>query len=227
MPLTLLLKQMLPGLLPLFVFIAVDEIYGTEIGLYTALAFGLAELVFTRIREKRYDGFILFDTAFLVVLGGVSILLENAIFFKLKPAAIELVMCVILGAAAARPEILLHAMRERYMKNMEFNVTEQGIKSMRRMMTLLASVFLLHTALTVYAAFFMSERAWGFISGVLFYIIFGVIFAGQIITLKIRKIRYNRDVIANDQQGVKATPLHPCSRGTKASCLSHRVINKL
>lgn len=208
MPVTILLKQMLPGLLPLFVFIAVDEFYGTGIGLYTALAFGIIGLIFTRIREKRYDGFILFDTAFLIVLGGVSLLLENATFFKLKPAAIELVICIILGAAAARPELLLRAMKEKYMKNMEFSVTEQGIKGMRRMTAILTSVFLLHTALTVYAAFCMSERAWGFISGVLFYIIFGVIFAGQIITLKIRKIRYNRDAIANDQQGVKAAPLN-------------------
>jgi len=187
MPVTVLLKQMLPGLLPLFVFIAVDEIYGVEAGLYAALAFGIAELIFTWFRERRVDRFILFDTAFLILLGAVSLLFENAIFFKLKPAAIELVICVILGAAAARPEIFLKAMTGRYMKNMELNVTEEGINAMRRMMLLLTVIFFLHTALTVYAAFFMSERAWGFISGVLFYIIFVVIFAGQMIALKIRK----------------------------------------
>lgn len=189
MPVKVLLKQMLPGLLPLFVFIAVDEIYGVEAGLYAALAFGMAELFFTWLRERRIDRFILFDTVFLVLLGGVSLLFENAIFFKLKPAAIELVICVILGAAAARPEIFLKAMTGRYMKNMELNVTEEGISTMRRMMFILAVIFFLHTALTVYSAFFMSERAWGFISGVLFYIIFGVIFAGQMIALDFRRRR--------------------------------------
>jgi len=200
MPITVLLKQMLPGLLPLFIFIAVDEVYGVEAGLYAALGFGVAEMLFTWVRERRIDRFVLFDTAFLIILGGVSLLLENAIFFKLKPAAIELIICIILGAAAVKPELFLKAMKGRYIKNMELRVTEEGIRSMKRMMFILTGVFLLHTALTVYSAFFMSERAWGFISGVLFYIIFGVIFAGQISFLKIRKIRYNRRVIANGQQ---------------------------
>ncbi len=190
MPLTILLKQMLPGLLPLFVFIAVDEIFGTTAGLYTAVIFGIAELIFTWFRERRFDKFILFDTIFLVILGGISILLNDAIFFKLKPAGLELIICIILAAAAARPEIFLKAMTGRYSKNMELTVTEHGIKAMKRMMYILTLIFFLHTALIVYAAFFMSERAWGFISGVLFYIIFGVIFAGQMIVLKIKKRKY-------------------------------------
>ena len=97
-------------------------------------------------------------------------------------------------------ELFLKAMTGRDIKNMELRVTEEVIRSMKRMMFILTGVFLLHTALTVYSAFFMSERAWGFISGGLFYIISGVIFAGQMIILKIRKIKYNRNVIANGQQ---------------------------
>lgn len=189
MSFTVLLKQMLPGLLPLFIFIAVDEIYGVETGLYAALVFGIAGLLFTWFRERRLDRFILFDTVFLVLLGGVSLLFETPIFFKLKPAVIELIICAILGAAAAKPELFLKAMTGRYIKNMELKVTEEGIDAMRKMMLILTAVLLMHTILTVYSAFFMSERAWGFISGVLFYIIFGVFFAGQMIAVKIRRRR--------------------------------------
>lgn len=189
MSFTVLLKQMLPGLLPLFIFIAVDEIYGVETGLYAALVFGIAGLLFTWFRERRLDRFILFDTVFLVLLGGVSLLFETPIFFKLKPAVIELIICAILGAAAAKPELFLKAMTGRYIKNMELKVTEEGIDAMRKMMLILTVVLLMHTILTVYSAFFMSERVWGFISGVLFYIIFGVFFAGQMIAVKIRRRR--------------------------------------
>lgn len=189
MSFTVLLKQMLPGLLPLFIFIAVDEIYGVETGLYAALVFGIAGLLFTWFREKRLDRFILFDTVFLILLGGVSLLFETPIFFKLKPAVIELIICAILGAAAAKPELFLKAMTGRYIKNMELKVTEEGIDAMRKMMLILTVVLLMHTILTVYSAFFMSERVWGFISGVLFYIIFGVFFAGQMIAVKIRRRR--------------------------------------
>lgn len=189
MSFTVLLKQMLPGLLPLFIFIAVDEIYGVETGLYAALVFVIAGLLFTWFRERRLDRFILFDTVFLILLGGVSLLFETPIFFKLKPAVIELIICAILGAAAAKPELFLKAMTGRYIKNMELKVTEEGIDAMRKMMLILTVVLLMHTILTVYSAFFMSERAWGFISGVLFYIIFGVFFAGQMIAVKIRRRR--------------------------------------
>ncbi len=166
-----------------------DEIYGVETGLYAALVFGIAGLLFTWFRERRLDRFILFDTVFLVLLGGVSLLFETPIFFKLKPAVIELIICAILGAAAAKPELFLKAMTGRYIKNMELKVTEEGIDAMRKMMLILTAVLLMHTILTVYSAFFMSERVWGFISGVLFYIIFGVFFAGQMITVKIRRRR--------------------------------------
>ncbi|MFH2095329.1 MAG: NUDIX hydrolase, partial [Bacteroidota bacterium] len=59
---TELLKKLLPGFLPLFVFIAADEIWGTEVGLIVAVVFGMGQLVFTLIREKRLDKFVLFDT---------------------------------------------------------------------------------------------------------------------------------------------------------------------
>ncbi len=186
MPFTLLLKQMLPGLLPLFVFILVDEIWGTTAGLVTALAIGIAELAWTRIQEKRYDGFIVIDTVFLVIMGLVSLATGSAIFFKLKPAILELVVCLMFAAGAMYPEKYFLAMTSRYMKNITITVNDEAMVRLRRMMTILAAVFILHTALVVYSAFKMSEAAWGFISGGLFYIIFAVIMAGQILMAKLR-----------------------------------------
>lgn len=187
MPLSLLLKQMLPGLLPLFIFIIADEIWGTVTGLYVAVAFGVIELIATRIKDRHWDGFIILDTAFLVLLGGISIILENAIFFKLKPALLELILCIILAAAALQPGKFLTMMASRYMKNTEIILNEKGIRAMRRMIILMTVIFTSHTALTVYAAFCMSAEAWGFISGGLFYIIFALILAVQFILLLLRR----------------------------------------
>lgn len=189
MPLMMLLKQLLPGLFPLFIFIFADEVWGTETGLYVAVAFGIIELLVTRIKDRRWDGFIVIDTVFLVVMGAVSILLENAIFFKLKPALLELILCIILLAATLYPEKFFIIMTSRYMKDRQIALNEKGISAMRRMMAFMAILFLSHTALTVYAAFCLSQGAWAFISGGLFYIIFGVILAGQFIVMFIRKRR--------------------------------------
>ena len=91
---------MFPWLLPLLVFIIVDEFLGTKAGIIFALIFGIVELVFIYIKEKRIDKFIIVDTLLLVAFGGFSLLLENDIFFKLKPALIELIFCFIIGFSA-------------------------------------------------------------------------------------------------------------------------------
>lgn len=189
MPLAIMLKQMLPGLLPLFIFIAADEIWGTKTGLYVAVVFGVIELIITRIKEKHWEGFIILDTVFLVLLGGISILLENAIFFRLKPALIEFILCIILAAAAVHPEKFFGLVTSRYLKNTELTLNVKGIRSMRRMMFVMTLAFTAHTLLTVYAAFRMSQAAWAFISGGLFYIVFVVIIAGQFTLHFIRRRR--------------------------------------
>jgi intracellular septation protein A len=182
----MMLRQMLPGLLPLFVFMIADEIWGTRIGLYTAVIFGIIELIITRIKDSRYDLFIISDTAFLVVLGLISILLENDIFFKLKPALIEGILCIILAVSVFSPANLVLAMSQRYMKNVEMTMTEAGVKAMNRMLKIVLLVVVIHTALVVYSAFYMSTESWLFISGGLFYIIFAAIFIVQVLYYKIK-----------------------------------------
>ncbi|HNX23655.1 MAG TPA: septation protein IspZ [Spirochaetota bacterium] len=197
MPLMMMLKQMLPGLLPLFIFMVADEIWGTRTGLCVAVIFGVAELIITRIKDGKYDRFIIFDTAFLVILGLISILLENDIFFKLKPALMELILCAIIAVSAFSPSNLVLAMSQRYMKNMKVTLNEAGIKAMKRMLKIILLILSLHTILTVYSAFYMSNEAWLFISGGLFYIIFAVMFTGQILYYKIKLWRAKQSSVEN------------------------------
>src|SRR5210317_440760 len=127
---TQLLKKLLPGFIPLFVFIAADEIWGTKIGLFVAVGVGIIELFYVGIREKRFDKFILFDTLLLIVLGAVSILLDNDIFFKLKPGLIELILVAILAVSSFSKMNIVGIMGQRYLKGATFN-TDQ-IAQMRK-----------------------------------------------------------------------------------------------
>ena len=68
---------MLPGLIPLLIFILADEIWGTMVGLYVALGVGIAEFLFYFIKDKIIDRFILLDTLLLLLLGAVSIAFKN------------------------------------------------------------------------------------------------------------------------------------------------------
>jgi isopentenyldiphosphate isomerase/intracellular septation protein A len=186
-----LLRKLLPGFIPLFIFIAADEIWGTKVGLIVAIVTGIGELLLIRIREKRFDRFTLFDTLLIIVLGMVSILLENDLFFKLKPGLVELILIVFLGISGFTPLNLVGLMGQKYLKDIQ--MTEEQIMLMRKNIRILFFVFLVHTILVFYSAFYMSSEAWGFISGGLFYIIFGVILLVQFIKQRLGRFRISKE----------------------------------
>ncbi len=169
-----LLKTLAPGFLPLLIFIAADALWGTDVGLIVAVISGLIELAVSYTREKILDRFVLLDTMLIVLMGGVSLLLQNDIFFRLKPAVVELIFCLILGVSVYSPLNIMQTMTRRYLKGITFS--EEQSRAMMRSMKALFFIFLGHTALIVYAAFAMSPAAWGFISGGLFYILFAAYF---------------------------------------------------
>ena len=181
---TELLKKLLPGFIPLFVFIAIDEIWGTRAGLIAALAIGLAEMIWIWFREKRFDKFVLFDTGLLVVLGSVSIVLDNDIFFKLKPGLVELILCAVLAVSAFSKLNIIGLMTQRYLKDMELN--ELQMAQFRKTMQTMFFVFLFHTILVFYSAFYLSSEAWAFISGGLFYILFALVFGYEFLKQKMK-----------------------------------------
>ncbi len=219
-----LLKKLLPGFIPLFVFIAADEIWGTKIGLFVAIGVGVAEMVWIAVKEKRFEKFVLFDTLLLVALGGVSILLDNDIFFKLKPGLIELILLVVLAVSAFSRVNIIGLMGQRYLKGAEFNDAQMA--QMRRSLKILFYLFSVHTLLVFYSAFYMSKEAWAFISGGLFYIIFAVFFLFE--WLRQRKIQQgfkNEEwVPLVDEQG-KVTGQAPRSQVHNGSKLLHPVVH--
>ncbi|MCK4766164.1 MAG: NUDIX domain-containing protein [Candidatus Aminicenantes bacterium] len=180
-----ILKSLAPGFLPLLIFIAADAVWGTKIGLIVAIAVGLLEILVSYIKEKIIDKFILLDIGLIVLLGVVSILLDNPIFFKLKPALIELIFCVLLGVSIFSPVNIMLQMTKRYMKNIEFGAAQ--VQQMNKSLKVLFYIFIVHTVLIVYSAFFMSKGAWAFISGGLFYIMFGVYFVFELLKNKIKQ----------------------------------------
>jgi len=220
------LKKLLPGFIPLFVFIAIDEIWGTRAGLVAALFIGVAELVWIWMKEKRFDRFVLFDTGLLVILGSVSIILDNDIFFKLKPGLVELILCAVLAVSAFSKLNIVGLMTKRYMKDME--LTEQQMAQFRKTLQLMFFVFLFHTVLVFYAAFNMSNEAWAFISGGLFYILFALVFGFEFIKQKL-KIRQQvlpeeewLPLVSENGEIIGKAPRSACHRGEK---LLHPVVH--
>lgn len=184
-----ILKSLAPGFLPLIVFIAADAFFQPGIAIAIAVGTAIIELIISYVKVKTLDKFILFDVALIVLLGSVSILLENEIFFKLKPAVIELIFCIILGISVFSPVNIMLMMTKRYMKNIELGKAQ--IAQLTKSLRALFYIFLGHTVLIVYSAFFMSKQAWAFISGGLFYILFGVYFVFQLVKNKLKQKQWH------------------------------------
>ncbi len=219
-----LLKKLLPGFIPLFVFIAADEIWGTKIGLYVAVGAGVTEMIWVAAGEKRFDRFILFDTLLLVGLGAISILLHNDLFFKLKPGLIELILVAVLAVSVFSGVDIISLMGKRYLKDVSFN---QGqLIQMRKSLKILFYIFLAHTLLVFYATFFMSKEAWAFISGGLFYIIFGVYFLFEFFRQrKKQKVLSVEEWVPLVDKNGKVTGRMPRSQVHNGSKLLHPVVH--
>ena len=59
-----LLKRLLPGFLPIVVYVIADEVFGMFWGLVVALLVALLELGIGYFRTKEIDRFVLFDVSY-------------------------------------------------------------------------------------------------------------------------------------------------------------------
>ncbi len=186
-----LIKKLLPGLAPLIVFVLADSIWGTEIGLLVAIGFGLVEVGISLFKKQKPDRFILFDVGLLIAMGLISIILENDLFFKLKPGVIGVIFCVLLGISAYGKQNLMMAMSGRYMKGIDINPWQQY--EFTRSIKALFWIFSFHTLLVFYSAVFMSKEVWVMTSGPGFYVLFGVYFVFELYNKKIKQKKYSHE----------------------------------
>lgn len=157
------------GFLPLIVYILVDEFYGLVPGILSAIGFGFLEFIYSLVKEKRIEYFVLFDVGLLTLLGAVSLVFHNDILIKLKPAFINIIFLILIYITVFTSRPILIEMSLRRIKGITFE--EFQLESMKVVLKAFFYVFLVHTFLIIYAAFFWSKEVWGFVTGGLFYIL--------------------------------------------------------
>ncbi|WP_430816150.1 NUDIX domain-containing protein [Carboxylicivirga sp. RSCT41] len=181
-----IVKNLLPGFLPILVFIVVDEIWGTIYGLVVAIFIGVIELIIGYMREQKAERFILFDVGLIIALGAVSILLDNDLFFKLKPGIISLIMTGLIGFSAFSKHNLMLQMTQRYMKDTQMNPYQLWMmqQSMKRIFWLL----LIYSLLTIASSFLENKAIWSFMGSAGLFVAMGVFLAYE----WLRKKRQNK-----------------------------------
>lgn len=219
-----LLKQLIPGLLPLIVFIAVDEIWGTKEGLIVAMVIGAAELIYGFAKGQKPDKFILLDLGLIMGMGGVSLLLDNDFFFKLKPVIIGFIMAIMMGVAAYLPGNILLDMSKRYMKGIEIDPWQQW--EFKKSLKVLFWLILTHTVVTLFISLYGSTRIWGLWSGPGFFVLFGIFMGIEFLRKKQQAKAYNDEewlpIVHDDGNVIGRMPRSVAHSGSK---LLHPVVH--
>ena len=183
MNLSRILKSLLPSFIPLIAYVLVDTFLGERTGLYAGIGIGVVEFLVVLIRDRKPDPFVAADTLLLALAGAISLISNNDIWFKLKPAVIELVFSASFALLLVLPERYLKAYMERQLKGFEF--PDSTLPSMRKSLGAMLAILAVHAGLTAWSAVALSTKAWGFISGVLLYILFGVFALAEFVYAKL------------------------------------------
>jgi isopentenyldiphosphate isomerase/intracellular septation protein A len=178
MNITQLFNQLIPGLVPILIFVVIDEFLGTKAGILAALIFGAIQLIYYKIKEGRVEKFVLIDTLLIIIMGLTSILLNNDHFFKLKPVIIETILLAILGVSAFSKYNYLLSMTQRMASN-SIDLKGDQINQMQIQLRILFFIVLFHSILSVYATYYLSTQLWAFITTFLLYILLGIFFIIQ------------------------------------------------
>lgn len=153
---------LLGGLLPVAAFAVVEAWYGTLGGVIAGIAFGAGELIYEYARFGKIQGITIGANILVVVLGGVSLLEGDAVFFKLQPAILVFVFAFILiiSSFMKRPFLLALALKQNP------DQPEFVRKNLAAMNTRMGVCMFTIGLLSVHAAFFWSTAAWAFLKTV-------------------------------------------------------------
>lgn len=161
--------MLLTQLLPLIVFIVIDALVtDVRISILCAVLFAIAQLVFTWIKSRQLDWFVLLDVGLIVALGGVAIAAKNDLFFKLKPALIEGITIVFMLALVLAPDRFLLGYFGRSLPNLR----PESLGVMKSLLIWMSLYTAAHIAAVLYTAFFASKQVWAWVSGPGFYLVF-------------------------------------------------------
>lgn len=147
------------GIIPVIVYTILEEKVGPLWGLVFGMGFGLLEILIEIIRYRKVETVTWIGNGLLIVMGVISLLTQEGIWFKLQPSLIEAGMAIFLmGSWGLKKPLLVTMAKKQELPSM----LEQRFSGMT---VRLGLFFLFHSVLAAYAAFFWSTRAWALLKG--------------------------------------------------------------
>ena len=150
------------GLLPVIAFTLIEEYYGVIAGLIAGMVFGVSEICWELYRYKKVQKMTWVGNGLLLVLGGVSLISSEGLWFKLQPAIMEGIFAAVLfGSVLMRKPLLVVLAEQQKQQLPDFvKVRLSGV-------TFRTGIFFaIHTGLAVWAALSWTTGQWAFLKGI-------------------------------------------------------------
>ena len=150
------------GLLPIIAFTVIEESYGIIAGLIAGMVFGVGEIIYEYVTVKKVSTITWIGNGLILGLGGISLIFNEGLWFKLQPAILEFGFFVFLLGSWIMKKPFLQLMIEKQNPD-----TPDFVKAQLGGMTLRLSFFMLaHSLIATWAAFYWSTEAWVILKGI-------------------------------------------------------------
>ena len=183
------------GILPVVAFTLIEEYYGTIAGLIAGMVFGVGEICWELYKHRRVQKLTWISNGLLLVLGAVSLVSSEGLWFKLQPAIMEGIFALLCWGSVLMGKSLIVYLAEQQGQPLPDFLA----KRMNGMTLRIGLFFAIHTVLAVWAALSWSTTNWALLKGVgvtvSFFIYMGI--EGILLRLHVQKQR-REEVIAQD-----------------------------
>lgn len=166
---------LLGGIIPVVAFTVIEDRYGIVWGLVAGMVFGLGEIIYEWVTQRRVDPMTLGGNGLILVLGGVSLVTQEGVWFKLQPSLIEAAMAAALWVSVALGKPLLVSVLRKQLA-LQTGPLAPGAappevapvlqRALGGMTLRVGLFFAAHAALAAWAALHWSTQAWAMLKGV-------------------------------------------------------------
>ena len=164
---------LLGGIFPVLLFTVIENYLGIAWGLAAGMLFGVGEILWEHRMQGKVDALTWGGNGILLFLGGISLITQEGVWFKLQPAFIEGVMAGVLWVSVGvnRPLLLILVQKQGGLPQNLSTGLRPGLqecvqKAFRGLTLRLGIFFCLHGVLAVWAALNWSTTAWALLKGV-------------------------------------------------------------
>jgi intracellular septation protein len=182
---------LLGGLLPVIAFTVIEDQYGIVAGLVAGMVFGMGEILWEWRTRGKVDPMTWGGNGLILVMGGISLVTQDGIWFKLQPSIIEVAMALMLwGSVVLGRPFLVAAARK---QGAPVDQNPLLFQALRGFTWRMGAFFALHAGLAAWAAIHWSTAAWAMLKGIGFTVSMVVYGVAESLVLRYRIAKSHRN----------------------------------